>query len=421
MVRKILAGVVGFAVAVGIAGGILEWVWSRYVPPEIVGGSVSCGGDSMEQAAALWFEDYAGSLEGWTVPYDYRISSWQIYSIQRLDDLETPYVQVDFTFSLASTGFQVPEDLTLIQEGSGSSYMGQMVLNLEKTEENVWTVTECMSPVEYQIQTPQFQEEAREPQTDHYKLNTAEPMTYYIEDETLYVTYDGGETLKVVPNAYEAVCQETNGTYDELLEDGSYVVSPEFTGFIGYNGNGTVLIYSTDEGETWQESRIASAGFKASSFLSRTENRCYACFAVDRSLGNDYYGMYVTEDFRTWTQVTLPETVWTNLDMMFWSGDSTGFLAKGTSFLKTTDGGVSWQELTVPVAEGVEEALGFYPFDTVERMYQEDGILYLEVGQGADGDYARDGKLVKALFQSGDGVNFTFVEEILDDTPELAG
>ena len=131
--------------------------------------------------------------------------------------------------------------------------------------------------------------------------------------------------------------------------------------------------------------------------------------------------MYVTEDFRTWTQVTLPETVWTNLDMMYWSGDSTGFLAKGTSFLKTTDGGVSWQELTVPVAEGVEEALGFYPFDTVERMYQEDGILYLEVGQGADGDYARDGKLVKALFQSGDGVNFTFVEEILDDTPELAG
>ena len=50
-----------------------------------------------------------------------------------------------------------------------------------------------------------------------------------------------------------------------------------------------------------------------------------------------------------------------------------------------------------------------------------DGILYVVVGQGEDGDYIRDGKLAEALYQSEDGVNFSFVEEIADDTPEQAG
>ena len=43
------------------------------------------------------------------------------------------------------------------------------------------------------------------------------------------------------------------------------------------------------------------------------------------------------------------------------------------------------------------------------------------VGQGSDGDYVKDGKLSEALYQSADGVTFTFVKEIADDTPEEAG
>ena len=47
-------------------------------------------------------------------------------------------------------------------------------------------------------------------------------------------------------------------------------------------------------------------------------------------------------------------------------------------------------------------------------------MTYMIVGQGDDGDYAKDGKLVKGLYQSQDGVNFTFVSEV-DNTPEEAG
>ena len=53
-------------------------------------------------------------------------------------------------------------------------------------------------------------------------------------------------------------------------------------------------------------------------------------------------------------------------------------------------------------------------------MYEENGITYMVIGQGDDGDYAKDGKIIKALFRSEDGEIFTFAEEIMDSV-ELAG
>lgn len=41
------------------------------------------------------------------------------------------------------------------------------------------------------------------------------------------------------------------------------------------------------------------------------------------------------------------------------------------------------------------------------------------MGQGDSGDYARDGKLVKALYVSDDGMNFSFAEEMFDQPVEV--
>ena len=65
--------------------------------------------------------------------------------------------------------------------------------------------------------------------------------------------------------------------------------------------------------------------------------------------------------------------------------------------------------------------LDLIPLIQWKKMYEEDGILYAVMGQGDDGDYIKDGKLAEALYRSEDGVNFSFVEEIEDDTPEQAG
>ena len=51
------------------------------------------------------------------------------------------------------------------------------------------------------------------------------------------------------------------------MEDGSYLISPDFIAFLGFDSEGTVLIYSEDQGTSWNESRITNRGYKANTFF----------------------------------------------------------------------------------------------------------------------------------------------------------
>ena len=240
--KPILIGAAIFLAALFLGAGFREFVWSLFSPASIVGDTVDCMSDDLETISRKWFGEYFSDLEGWTVPYNYRIEKAEITSAEILTDLEEPYIQLDYQVYAASANNGVMYNLELMQTNERRVYTGQMVLRWEQTDWNTWQIAEKLRPVQYQIMTPEYQEEANMPQTQHYKFQSDKEMTYYIQDETLYVTYDGGETFQEVPDGYEKVCKETNDTYDELLDDNSYIVTEEFTGFIGYTDQGTELI-----------------------------------------------------------------------------------------------------------------------------------------------------------------------------------
>lgn len=410
-ILTVAAGVL--AMAVIICGIIFGVVWNRYEPPQKTGYYVSDRNCAMSEASEEWFESYMNELTGWRVPRNYRIKEAQLDSIETLED---DYVQLNYTIWPFFRNAAIVRNLGLISTEEKSRYQAQVVLKWEKAN-GTWVVTEALSPVQYQIRSPEMQEEIQQPQTKHYKMQTDEKETYYVEDGILYVTYDGGESLREVPDGYESICRDANGSYHELLPYNSYVITPEFTGFVGFGE----LIYSMDQGKSWQKSSIWEGRYKANTFLSRTENYCYVTLALDRSLGSDYYATFRTQDFETWNQVNVEEVLLSNLNCVYWSDDNTGYYSKGEDmFYVTRNAGESYQQMEYPEAQEIVGRLGFNPFDTVEKMYQEEGALYMVVGQGDDGDYARDGEIVKALYRSEDGTHFTFEEEITD-TPEEAG
>lgn len=419
--KKILAAAAALLASVVVAGAYRELEWNAFFPPKVEGGGIQGVSDSeqldLKDISSEWFEYYIEDLTGTKIPYDYRVTRAEV---ENIDILEDNYVQLDATIWAASANQSIVNNLGLISTGKRYQYQYQKVLKWEK-EGDTWVIDASMSPVQYQIQTPEFQEEIRRPQTEHYALQMDKEMTYYIDDGVLYVTYDAGETFREVKDGYEKVCKEVNGTYQEFISDNSYVITPEFTAFVGYSNGKTSLIYSTDQGETWLEREIYDGGFKANTFLAKTENRCYATFAVDRSLGSDYYATFWSDDMQTWNSIDLPETFWTNLTGSFWPDDMTGYYAKySNTFNVTKDGGVSFQEMQYPEPQEVIDEIGFNPYDTMEEMYVENGVIYMVVGQGDDADYVKDGELMKALYESQDGVNFTFVKEIVDTT-QLAG
>lgn len=416
-IKRIMISAAIFLWAFLIAAVFREIVWHFFDPPQSVGSTVQTLSDDPEETAQKWFEEYFDRLKGWTVPYEYRIVDVQIDQSEILTDLDVPYVQLDYTVRVASANDRIVQNLELAGTDTRNVYIGQMVLSFEDNGDGTYTLTDRLRPVQYQIRTPQFQEERNTPQTEHYKMNTEEPMTYYIADGVLYVTYDSGENLIEVPDGYEKVCGTENGTYNELLAYNSYIVTEEFTAFVAGND----LLYSMDQGETWQTSHITDWPSIANRFLSKTDSGYYVTIAVDRSLGNDYYATFYSSDLKTWTDVPSIESGWSGLDCVFWTADDRGYYARENVLWVTRDGGASYEMITVPEAVKVTADQGFNPFDTVERMYEEDGVLFLILGQGEDGDYVKDGVLMEALYRSEDGLNFTFVEEVADDTPEEAG
>lgn len=428
--KRWITGVFCLIGAVVLCGFWTEFRWRQFRVPEIIGSEIAGVGKSEEEACREWFADYVEKLQGVNVPYEYRIHDAQLNQVEILDD--DGYVQLDYSIIPFCVNNSLIQNMELVKFESEKGevkwsgvdsrflYQGQMVVRMEN-QDGIYKITEKMRPVEYQIQTPEFQEEIRAPQTDHYAMQADRKETYYIDDEVLYVTFDEGNTFTEVPDGYEKVCREANGSYDENLKDGSYLISEEFTAFIGFDSSGTVLIYSKDQGQSWKESRISDMGFPGNRFLSKIENGCVAVFAVDRSLGTDYYSTWMTEDEKTWNQIQFGDQVFSNVSAAFWTDASTGYYAVGQNqspFYLTTDQGKTFQEVPLPNAEEVSNHLGYDPFDQIEQFYIEEGNIYMIVGQGDDGDYTLNGKLVKALFKSDDGVNFIFEKEITDSLQE---
>lgn len=88
--------------------------------------------------------------------------------------------------------------------------------------------------------------------------------------------------------------------------------------------------------------------------------------------------------------------------------------AKG-AFYRTADGGKTFQEVSYPSAKvKLSDGTYYNPFVMPEKMWEEDGILYMEAGQGADGDYYNQDGFCHGLYHSDDrGVTWIYDKEVV--------
>ena len=237
--------IIGIIVAVIIMAGVgyVGYVWSKYQEPEIVDAQIQDeeikGTISREKLTVVWFEEWKRGHQGWKVPFSYRLKDAKIISIE---ELEMGYVEVHYQARIPGISRKVVDNLELIGTDEKNVYQGQWVLKW-KEKTGGWCIAEAISPVQYQIQSPEFAEEMQRPQTAHYAFDTDKTETYYVQDGVLYVTYDGGENFIEVPDGYETVLCTPNGTYDEYLPENSCLVSSSFTAFIAYENGTTKLLY----------------------------------------------------------------------------------------------------------------------------------------------------------------------------------
>lgn len=432
VLKVILVALGACVLALAAAALFVVASWSQFEPHQVVGSSVADNGLELTDQTEHWLMDYAGGLRGWKVPF-----SWQIrdMTVERVEDLGDDFVQIDYHFRtlLRHPRFADDFDAYALEDG-GNNYAGQMVVHWVQ-KGDTWTITEAMRPAAWQIMyDPEIQAQREQGETVHFDPETYQGLPYLIQDQHLYVTYDEGQSYQEVPDGYEAVCRLSNGSYQERLSRNSYIITPALTAFLVYDDDPMTprayLLYSQDQGQSWQQNFVGY-GYKANSFLSQTEDGVFATFAADRGMGSDYYQTCFSTDLVNWTSVPLSSHA-RNYTCVYWPEDDVGYYS-GTNvselvtnpdgstqehnysntFFATFDGGDSYAMLTYPEVE--EFMVGdVFPFDTLDEMYDQDGVRYMVVGQGDDGDLTLDGNQIKLLYSSENGQDFTFVESFVD-------
>lgn len=148
----------------------------------------------------------------------------------------------------------------------------------------------------------------------------------------------------------------------------------------------------------------------------------YRMIPVDRACGSSYYVFLSVEKDQVLTcnpdpylgsggaakWVSFLEDGQLGFSCLAYSGGAFG------SLYRTEDGGKTFQNIEYPSAE-VELSDGtFYnPFVMPEQIYEEDGALYMEAGQGPDGDYYGKIGFCSGLYESEDqGKTWIFIREI---------
>ena len=382
---------------------------------------------TIENAASTAIEEYLKQYEKWYLPFDKQISEHFIRKVEVLD--QSGYVQVDYTiqFRFANT---IPDyfssDDFYLSKSEDKRYNGQLVICL-KNNKTYYEVIDVLTPVQYQIQ---FDKTSQTPQVRPYLMDD-KMETYFFDNHELYVTYNHAQTSTKVDVDYDALVSAYGLTYDEYLSDGSYIVSPSFTGFFTYTNNDELILnYSLDSAKTWKQTSVAQNQVPNTNlFLNKVDNTYYVCFANDRSLGHDYYAIKQSSDLINWQFVDTSKVGFDQFSALFYVATNHAYFAPQVSYQQeskpctlyyTNTNFATQSEIILPEVTSVSQILGYNPFINVEYIYQENGKIYVEVGQGANGDYSKDGYLVKALYESSDGINFTFVKEF-NNAKQMAG
>ena len=149
------------------------------------------------------------------------------------------------------------------------------------------------------------------------------------------------------------------------------------------------------------------------------DNVRYYLKIIAAAAGSREYGLYRSDnDGDAWIEIN-PEPLATKGQgsLMIFIDEELGFISLTTNggkngyLFRSEDGGYTFEEIKYNESarnanSAINEEIEY--FDCPEKIYEKDGVLYMEAGQGADGDYKGN---CKGIYMSRDyGKEWEFVK-----------
>ncbi|WP_084795405.1 WD40/YVTN/BNR-like repeat-containing protein [Bacillus sinesaloumensis] len=303
-------------------------------------------------------------------------------------DENTFVVATVFQVQLPESGPQVDYKWGEIQE---NRVVPNIVwkLTINKLDQDTYTLANIERSNDIQIGLPPV-----ETLEDYHKKagieEDAERNKYQIKDEKLMVTYDNGRNWKTVPVPIDNLI--ISGYNESNLAEGSYVITPEKTAFV--LDSTLRILMSTDKGESWNEvvisEQLPPLRLRILGFTSEQDG--YLIVTGDKTMSSEANFIFKTIDGgQSWNNVGSVEHYRLVTDGGF-INDQLGFISFGEyreeskppipNLYRTTDGGVNWERVEVPIPE---EYLGYFTIAEIPTFTGTEGTLL--VNQGPNGDY----------------------------------
>lgn len=264
-----------------------------------------------------------------------------------------------------------------------------------------------------------LQNEAKQAETPEFQPVNDDSITYSLQNDELNITYNKGNDWVMVPVEKDLLFEgEYTGNKQELIE-GSYVLTEDRATFLYSEGpswdqQSILVIYSLDQGETWEEAVVAEPftvmRFRKVDFLNEAFG--YIIISGGRTMSQESSHVFLTLDGGASWEETNNSGVTRLISDGGFIDESTGFLSFGTinpeepDLQVTQDAGNTWEKAVFNVPEKYDKI-----FVSAELPVEEEDHLAVLVNQGPNGDY--QGGAVKGKFISEDnGKTWEFLEEV---------
>lgn len=371
-----------------------------------------------------WINGYLNQFKEKYVWFDKALQDYKIEHIEVLNK-ETKQVQVALTLYPKYPTFFNKKDLIQINEGD-KEINCLWILRFEKSEPNqenkvIYTVSSRSKRVEYDLEEGNsngrfsYEEEYYKDITELKKLEMENIYFYKIDNGNIYLTYDDKKSYVEAKLEQPLILEKPY-----RMEDGMYQITNEFTLLADHNQ----LYYTTTTDGMFQKLTLPiKEPILHVHFLSPKIG-----YVITMS-GNALGGVIGIRILKTTDGGKTFITVKHNLETLHMSSkyniidenimfitDSKNMGNSGILY-RSEDGGKNFEQVVLETGIFNPELSKIIPTNTWEEIYDtpqipfaKEGILYLLVNQGVDGEYRN----LKALYISNDfGKTFTFVTEIV--------
>lgn len=319
--------------------------------------------------------------------------TFEFYVYENRGVLENNYVQAYFKYTTDCfvTEYDVPMEWRTYGDGAGECYIPCFNAQIDTPRQEMELCGMVCDYVEYCLEVDALQGENEWFERIDFSLNG--------KPGTLKPT--------IIVDAYE---RKTfyNEVYQEVDHSLKYNLNIE-----GYSGDDEVV---SDEVLADWISREPTCTFTMEDGME------LRLVAIDRATGNDYYALIGTYDGESCAfyntdpyngrggiatgMLFVDENV--GFITISWGGEAEG------AIYRTEDGGKTFEPSHIPSPLIAAENGTFYnPFVLPEKIYEEEGLLYLEVSQGTNKTYEGEQGYCKGLYCSDDlGFRWDYVGEI---------